>query len=96
MIYSLLACCLIAIALLCNVILKTHIFKQRETWIAFGIMLVLTIVFDKMLVTIPIVTYTTNMISGITIWGIPIEDFSYTIAIVLLTISLNTYYERIS
>jgi len=96
MIYPLLAISLIAIAVFTDFFLHTNVLKQKTTWLVMVIMLGLTLIFDTVLVTLPIVTYTPTTLSGIFISHIPIEDFSYTLFIVIFTLSLKKYYERIS
>lgn len=62
-------------------------FFRQLLWV-LAPMLVLTVIFDNLLAGLPIVTYNEELISGWRIGFAPIEDFSYTIAAVLLVPSL--------
>lgn len=56
----------------------------RHTTILMVPLLLLTVVFDNVLTTLPIVTYTPGLNSGVRIGTAPVEDFTYTIALALL------------
>jgi lycopene cyclase domain-containing protein len=65
---------------------------QKNRWPAYlvGIlpMLVITAVFDNLIVGAGIVDYDPSKISGIMVGIVPIEDFAYTIAAVLIVPSV--------
>lgn len=64
------------------------ILRKRLPWRAIagatGVLLVLTAIFDNVIVGTGIVAYDENLISGIKIGFAPIEDFAYSLAAPLL------------
>lgn len=56
-----------------------------------AIILVLTAIFDSLIIKSGIVGYDTKQLLGFYIWMAPIEDFAYAIASVALTASLWEY-----
>lgn len=62
-------------------------FFRQLVWVVIPLIL-LTVIFDNLLTGLPIVNYDSSLISGIRIGSAPIEDLSYTIAVVLLVPSL--------
>lgn len=73
---------LLFVFLLDTVMLKTWVIKQRRTWIIMAHLLLLTAIFDQLLVKY-IVEYTESNISGIRIGLAPLEDYMYTVAAVI-------------
>lgn len=71
---------------------------SRVWWLVLGLLLILTSVFDSLIITAEIVGYDTQKILGIYIGKAPIEDFFYAIVAVILVPSLwNKFggaYER--
>ena len=65
-------------------ILRTNVWRLKSTWMSFGILLILTLVFDTLLTSLPIVTYDYTKLLGIYAGSIPIEDLAYTLAVALL------------
>lgn len=57
---------------------------KRVWWITLLIMLILTAIFDSLIVGFDIVGYNLNNISQIYIFKAPIEDFAYTILAVII------------
>jgi lycopene cyclase domain-containing protein len=57
-------------------------------------MLVLTAIFDNLIIATRIVDYDSENISGIKIGVAPIEDFAYTIAAVLLITTIWHWFGR--
>ena len=57
-------------------------------------MLVLTAIFDNLIIATGIVDYDSENISGIKIGVAPIEDFAYTIAAVLLITTIWHWFGR--
>ncbi|MET3452169.1 lycopene cyclase domain-containing protein [Curtobacterium sp. 1544] len=57
-------------------------------------LLVMTIVFDNVIVTLRIVAYDPALISGAKIWAIPVEDLAYSIAAIVLLPSLWVLFDR--
>ncbi|MCU0484215.1 MAG: lycopene cyclase domain-containing protein [Chloroflexi bacterium] len=63
------------------------ILGQRRTWLAFGVFLAFTVVFDGILTGLPIVTYGPEHLSGVTIGTTPVEDYLYGQALFLLAVA---------
>ncbi|MGG7306229.1 lycopene cyclase domain-containing protein [Curtobacterium sp. AB451] len=65
------------------------------TGLAAGVaLLVMTIVFDNVIVTLRIVAYDPALISGVKLGAIPIEDLAYSIAAIVLLPSLWVLFAR--
>jgi lycopene cyclase domain-containing protein len=68
--------------------------RRAPRWKAIGLaatpLLIMTAVFDNVLVGLGIVGYDPSRISGVTIGVAPLEDFAYSIAVVVLLPSLWT------
>ncbi len=65
------------------------------TGVVAGIaLLVMTIVFDNVIVTLRIVAYDPALISGAKIGAIPVEDLAYSIAAIVLLPSLWVLFDR--
>ena len=79
------------VLLLDTVILKTWVIKTKNCWIIMGIMMFLTLVFDQLLTGLPIVFYDEAKTLGLKLWYAPIEDFTYTFAVVIGIGSLLKY-----
>jgi lycopene cyclase domain-containing protein len=64
----------------------------KNRWPAYLVglvpMLLLTAIFDNLIVTAGIVAYDPSKISGVMIGVVPIEDFAYTIAAVVIVPSV--------
>lgn len=72
--------------------LVSHLVGVRVAWKAVGlgmaVLLVLTAVFDNMIIGFGLVDYDPELISGIRIGLAPIEDFAYTVvAMVIVAVS---------
>lgn len=67
---------------------------SRELFIVMGVLLLLTAVFDSLIIASGIVAYNSDYILGVYIGTAPIEDFLYTIVVVPLVIALWEYYEK--
>ncbi|WP_062317033.1 lycopene cyclase domain-containing protein [Demequina maris] len=57
-------------------------------------LIVLTAVFDNVIVGLGIVAYDEALISGIRVGSAPVEDFSYTLGAVMLVPALWTWLDR--
>lgn len=79
------------------VLLSIPVFKQLP-WRAIGLatatLLVITAVFDNLIIGLGIVAYDEALISGIKIGLAPIEDFAYSLAAPLI-ISLSMEYIKV-
>lgn len=61
---------------------------KRLFWITMGVMIVLTAIFDPIIIGLGIVDYDPTKILGIRLFGAPIEDFFYAVYAVLLVPAL--------
>ncbi len=92
--YTILASVLvIGVCVMDTIVLRTHVLREKNTWVILAIMLVLTAIFDSLIVG-RVVTYTLASLSGIYIGIIPVEDFSYTFAAVIITLSIKKKYDH--
>lgn len=62
--------------------------------VAGAVLLVMTVVFDNVIVTLRVVAYDPALISGAKIGAIPIEDLAYSVAAVVLLPSLWILLDR--
>jgi lycopene cyclase domain-containing protein len=93
--YPLLALSLVILVVLLDILFRTHIFREKRTWVIAGILLLFTLIFDSILTGLPIVTYTSSHLSGIYLGSIPLEDLSYTFVVIFLPrIILKRYEQR--
>ncbi len=93
--YALLALPFLAFVLVLDMlILKTFVVKKPGFLKILAIMMLLTAVFDQLLTGLPIVEYSPEKISGLKLFFAPIEDFAYTIAVVILTGSMLNYGKK--
>lgn len=80
------------LAVVAVVALAAVLVRRSPSWRAIGLaailLLVLTAVFDNVLVGTGIVGYTEDRISGVKVGVAPLEDFAYTIAALVLLPSL--------
>lgn len=78
--------------------LATLATRRAPKWVAVliaaGILLVLTAIFDNVMIGIGLVGYDRALISGIVIGRAPLEDFAYTVAAAVLLPSLWTLLGR--
>ncbi len=75
-------------------LLKSRLLLEARTYKVMSVMLVLTAIFDQILTGLPIVTYEVAKVSGYKLFNAPIEDFFYTIVVVILVGSLTEYTSR--
>ncbi|MGV8876841.1 MAG: lycopene cyclase domain-containing protein [Rhodoglobus sp.] len=73
----------IVAALAVAVIASGRAVRWRAVAITAGILLVLTAIFDNIMISVGLVGYNANVISGAFIGVAPLEDFAYTIAAVV-------------
>jgi lycopene cyclase domain-containing protein len=88
----------IFLAIVAVVAILALVTRRSPRWIAVlisaGILLVLTAIFDNVMIGIGLVGYDRALISGVFIGRAPLEDFAYTIAAVVLLPSLWTLLPR--
>lgn len=58
-----------------------------------AILLIAMLIFDSYLTSLPIVMYNNKSILGIKIGTIPVEDFGYLVAVILLVPALFEYFK---
>ena len=84
----------IFLAVVAAVAVAALVARRAPRWKAIGLaaipLLIMTAVFDNVLVGVGIVGYDPARISGVTIGVAPLEDFAYAIAVVVLLPSLWT------
>ena len=93
--YLLFASIVVVVALVFDrYILRTKIVGTRR-WVVTTIsMIVLTLVFNNLIVGFSVVTYDQSRISGLKVPFMPIEDLSYTIAVSTIVPAMITYYAK--
>ena len=57
------------------------------------VLMIMTAIFDNIIVITGIVSYDESKISGIKILAAPIEDFSYTLVLVPLIVLIRSYFQ---
>jgi lycopene cyclase domain-containing protein len=75
-------------------LLRTRVIARRSTWWACVALFILTIIFDNLLTTLPVVIYDHHQILGVFIGHAPIEDFIYSLVAAILAPSLYAYFSR--
>ena len=93
--YLVLAISLGLVLILILVRVRASLPNTKVLFIIGCVLLLAMLIFDTYLTKLPIVMYNNSSILGIRIGTIPIEDFSYLIAAVLLVPALFEYF-RIS
>lgn len=66
----------------------------KPFWYTLGVVLVLTAVFDSLIIAAGIVAYDASRILEVYIGRAPIEDFAYACVSVILVVVLWEYYEH--
>ena len=71
-------------------------FAQRMRWsaLAAGVLLVLTAVFDNVMIAVGLFTYPEEHLSGLRIGLAPVEDFAYPLCAAFLVPAVATLLER--
>jgi lycopene cyclase domain-containing protein len=74
------------------VVAAALLLRRPPTWVSVGaagvILILITAVFDNVMIGVGLVGYNKHLISGVFIGIAPLEDFAYTLAAVLLLPSL--------
>lgn len=66
---------------------------NRRWYLTLGILLVLTAVFDNVIISLNIVGYEPSKLLGVYIYRAPVEDFFYALLAVYLVPALWRYFE---
>jgi len=77
----------LAIIVAALALLRTLVIS-RSTLIVAAILLILTAIFDSIIIGLGIVGYDTEKILGVMIFNAPIEDFFYTLLVIIAVPSL--------
>lgn len=76
------------IVVLASLAIAIWVSKVRMPWrvagLALAALLLLTLVFDNLIIGAGLVAYDPQFISGVKVWLAPIEDFAYTIAAIMV------------
>lgn len=79
-------------------VVTAAVMRGRLPWGAMGftlaVTLVLTAVFDNVIIGVGLVAYDDDLISGVRIGVAPIEDFAYTIAVVVIVTCVSALGTR--
>lgn len=90
---------LLAAAILCSAVLidllitKSCVLFTKKCWLTIAALVVLTMVFNNMIVGFGIVEYSDAVLVGIRLPYMPLEDLSYAVAAGILVPSLMDFYE---
>jgi lycopene cyclase domain-containing protein len=80
------------------VAIVTLVLRRTPRWLAIlvagAVLLILTAVFDNVMIAIGLVGYNRELISGVFIGSAPLEDFAYTVAAIVLLPCLWTLFPR--
>ena len=68
--------------------------RIRRDSIALAILMLMTAVFDNLIILAKIVSYDESKISGVKLFVAPIEDFAYTLVLVPLIALLQSYFAQ--
>lgn len=76
----------------------TIVEKGRMPWSAMGVTLLVTLaltaVFDNVIIGVGLVAYDESLISGVKIGIAPIEDFAYTVSVVVIVSCFSVLAKR--
>lgn len=67
--------------------------RWRSTGLVLVVVLVMTAIFDNLMIAVGLVGYDASRISGVLIGVAPVEDFAYAVAVVILLPSLWSLLE---
>ncbi len=91
--YLVLVTSLVVVSVLILVRLRITPPKPKVLMVVGLILLIAMLVFDNYLTTLPIVMYNNSSILGYKVGNIPIEDFGYLVAVILLVPALFEYFK---
>jgi lycopene cyclase domain-containing protein len=92
--YTALSMLLIVVAFEIHRFLQVGWRNWRTLLVLLTILTLLMLVFDTYLTTLPIVEYNKSLVLGLRIGSIPLEDFGYLLAVVILGPSLYEYFSN--
>ncbi len=79
---------LVFVALVIAVLRVRLVWPAKKTWIALLVLLILTAVFDSLIIHFGIVAYNSSKILGVYIGRAPIEDFFYAVLALLIVVNV--------
>lgn len=89
---------LIFLGVVLLVVLAAAVTRRSPKWRAVGltavVLLLMTAVFDNLMISSGLVAYDAELLSGVMIGVAPIEDFAYTVAAVLILPSVWSLTQR--
>ena len=94
--YTLLVSIALALAGVLDIVLNTLILSKKHTWLFLLLVSGLIFIFNGYLTARPVVLYGSHSFLNIRLWTIPIEDFGYGYALILLNVIVFEKLKRIS
>ncbi len=91
-VYTALVCAAMILTVLIDRVYKTYIMNQKQTLYLMLLVTGFILVFNGYLTARPLVLYGERFMTGIRIWTIPVEDFVYGYALILLNVIV---YEKL-
>jgi lycopene cyclase domain-containing protein len=82
--YTSIVCFALAFVILMDRMLKTYVLSQRRTVLFLILLTGLIFIFNGYLTARPVVLYESRYLTNLRLWSIPIEDFGYGYALILL------------
>ena len=83
---------LLFLAIVVSALWYTHVLPSRSVFLrTAGMLLILTMLFDPVIVALGIVDYDADLLLGLRLFGAPVEDFFYSILAALLIPAVWTY-----
>lgn len=83
-IYTAFVCMALVLTILCDRACQTAVLNQKRTYHYLSIVTGLTLIFNGYLTARPVVLYNPKYFTDIRLWTVPIEDFGYGYALILL------------
>jgi len=85
-------------AVITFVAVTTIVVKGRMPWSAMGVTLLVTLaltaLFDNVIIGVGLVAYDESLISGVKIGIAPVEDFAYTVSVVVIVSCFSVLTKR--
>ena len=77
-------------------VLRTRLVRRRVFWATYPIVAVFQLIFNGILTSRGVVRYDPAAIIGVRVAGAPIEDLAFGLALVLATLSVWIWWERVA
>ncbi len=91
--YPMLTAIVLGIFTIYSILVRKQL-RARPLFITGVVMLLLTLIFDNVIIGTGIVAYDPSKLSGILLGFAPIEDFAYTLVALVLTPSLFEFFRK--